>query len=136
MIFLLHKLIYISPFSVENQLADFKRRYKITHRWKIGDKEFVDAIQTFLMEKRNQLYNSLWSVVVTRHYLLKMKAKYAGMLIMHYQWLLHNYYEGIVIILSFIAIIYYTCIKVLQWKSVIESSMDPNAVDTTKLVIV
>lgn len=68
-------------FSMENQLADFERRYNITQRWKPTDTDFVDASQAFLMEKKNQLYNSLWTVVAKRHYLLRMKARYAGMLV-------------------------------------------------------
>ena len=68
----------IAFFSMENQLADFERRYKVLCRWRVDDKEFIDARKSFFEYNRNQLYSSLWSVVVRRHYLIKMKAKYAG----------------------------------------------------------
>lgn len=65
--------------SVENKLADFERRHKIATRWKTTDKEYIDAKSSFLLEKKEQLQTSLWSSIVKRQYLLKMKAKYAGM---------------------------------------------------------
>ena len=48
-------------------------------RWNTTDKEYVDAKRSTLMEKQSQLHSCLWATVVKRHYLLQMKAKYAGM---------------------------------------------------------
>lgn len=47
-------------------------------RWNTTDKEYTDARRSTLMEKQSQLHSCLWATVVKRHYLLQMKAKYAG----------------------------------------------------------
>ena len=73
------KLHDLCSYSMENQLADFERHYQVPCWWKVDSKEFIDARQSFLLEKRNQLYSSLWSARYSG-YLLKMIAKYAGSL--------------------------------------------------------
>ena len=47
-------------------------------RWNTTDKEYTDARRSTLMEKQSQLHSCLWATVVKPHYLLQMKAKYAG----------------------------------------------------------
>ena len=64
--------------SMESQLTEFERRHNIICRWKSTDPEYDEARQRFLKEKKEQLQSSLWASVVRQHYLLKMKAKYAG----------------------------------------------------------
>lgn len=60
------------------KLADMERKFGVVKRWSSTDKEYVDTKQLCLMEKKNQLQSCLWATVVKRHYLLQMKAKYAG----------------------------------------------------------
>lgn len=62
------------------QLADFERKHGLKNRWKKEDQEYTDARKAFLNEKQKQLHSCLWATVVKRHYLLCMKAKYAGKL--------------------------------------------------------
>lgn len=64
-------------FSLDSRLADMERRCGVTTRWRPTDKEYVDTRRASLMERKKQVHTSLWSSVVKRHYLLKMKAKYA-----------------------------------------------------------
>lgn len=64
--------------SMESQLGDFERRHNIKSRWKVTDPEYSDAKQCFLKEKQEQVVSCLWASVTRRHYLLRMKAKYAG----------------------------------------------------------
>lgn len=69
---------YTCVYSMEDQLADFERRHVINRRWAQTDKEYLDARQGFLCEKREQIHTALWSTIIRRHYLLRMKAKYSG----------------------------------------------------------
>ena len=63
---------------MECQLAEYARRYSIPHRWSRSDADYIAAFRAYLDEKISQLHSCLWAVIVKRHYLLKMKAKYAG----------------------------------------------------------
>lgn len=67
-----------SNLSMDCQLADFERMHHVKQRWLKSDEEYTDARRAFLTEKQMQLYSCLWATVVKRHYLLRMKAKYAG----------------------------------------------------------
>ena len=53
-------------------------RMGVKQRWKRTDKEYIDAQHASLLDKKEALYSSLRAAVVRRHYLLKLKAKYAG----------------------------------------------------------
>lgn len=64
--------------SMESQLVDMERKYHVVSRWKQSDKDYLDAKVAFFAENKKQLASCLWASVVRRHYLLKMKAKYAG----------------------------------------------------------
>ena len=59
-------------------MADFERRHGIATRWQTTDKQYADARKRFLVDRQGRLESSLWASVIKRHYLLKMKAKYAG----------------------------------------------------------
>ena len=50
----------------------------VKKRWKRTDKEYIDAQHASLLDKKEALYSSLRAAVIRRHYLLKLKAKYAG----------------------------------------------------------
>lgn len=65
-------------YSLDCKLADMERRFGIMKRWNTSDKEYLDTRHSCLVEKQSQLQSCLWAIVVKRHYLLQMKAKYAG----------------------------------------------------------
>lgn len=63
---------------MERELDKFEQQYQICSRWKPGDEEFAIAQSLFCKEKQDALRHSLWAAVVKRQYLIKLKAKYAG----------------------------------------------------------
>ena len=63
---------------MESQLDDFERKRSIKLRWGRNDKEYIDARNASLLDKKEALYTSLRAAIVRRQYLLKLKAKYAG----------------------------------------------------------
>jgi len=56
-----------------------ENKYGITERWTTADCDYSDARAAHLKEKLQQLKTSMWAVAARREYLLRMKAKYAGM---------------------------------------------------------
>ena len=69
-------MLYIH--RMESQLAEFERKRGIKLRWERNDKEYIDARNASLVDKQEALHSSLWTAIVRRQYLLKLKAKYAG----------------------------------------------------------
>ena len=59
-----------------------ERQYGVTARWKPGDKPYEVMKSCLLVENQIRVRATLWSCVVKRHYLLCMKAKYAGRALM------------------------------------------------------
>ncbi len=47
-------------------------------RWNVTDPQYNEVRCTYLKEKQQQLRSSMWAAITKRHYLLKMKARYAG----------------------------------------------------------
>lgn len=70
-----------APNSLDSKLAEMERRFGVIARWTPTDKEFVDVKRSSMSARRDQLHTSLWASVVKRHYLLQMKAKYAGIML-------------------------------------------------------
>ena len=60
---------------MESQLVNLEYRIVVKQRWKRTDKEYIDAQHASLLDKKEA---SLRAAVIRRHYLLKLKAKYAG----------------------------------------------------------
>ena len=56
-----------------------EKKYDIPSRWKPSDYQYNELKMHLLSEKKLEARTALWSSVVKRHYLLRMKAKYAGM---------------------------------------------------------
>ena len=48
-------------------------------RWKPGDEQYVDTQRLFFTEKQESVRKSMRAAIVKRQYLLKLKAKYAGL---------------------------------------------------------
>lgn len=71
--------------SVNGQLEQLEKEHNISSRWKPDDKDYEELLTHLLKEKMLQVRTALWSSVVKRHYLLRMKAKYAGNSISFYE---------------------------------------------------
>ena len=65
-------------YRMESQLIDFEYRVGVKQRWKKTDKDYIAAQRATLLNKKEALHSSLRAAVVRRHYLLNLKAKYAG----------------------------------------------------------
>ncbi len=64
---------------LEGQLEQIEKKHGISCRWKPSDSQYENVRMHLLKEKTVlRIHASLWSSVVKRHYLLRMKAKYAG----------------------------------------------------------
>ena len=63
---------------MNDQLEQLEKENGILSRWKPHDKEFEELRTQLLKEKILQVCTALRSSVIKRHYLLRMKAKYAG----------------------------------------------------------
>lgn len=66
------------PYSMDSQLAEYEIKHNVT-RWKQSDPDYVQAKADDFVVSRTIVYESLRVTVVKRHFLLKLKAKYAGM---------------------------------------------------------
>lgn len=67
--------------KLENNLKDIERKNKLRNRWSPSDREFVYYKSLLEKNQRWHLLSSLWTTSNRRKFLLKLKAKYAGMLI-------------------------------------------------------
>lgn len=81
------------------KLTELEKLHNIRHRWTTEDVEYLQVKHTFSLEKRVQIAEIMWASSVRRQYLLKLKAKYAGI------WL---YNFMVFIVMSFIAIFRWT----------------------------
>jgi len=67
--------------SLDSILGELEKN-AVAYRWKPGDVEY-EAMRTYCLNKKmEQIRTAMWSSVVKRQYLLQMKAKYAGQLIL------------------------------------------------------
>ncbi len=64
--------------SLDTHLTEMDRRHGVLARWKPGDKQYEEMRSCLLKENIMRVRATLWSCIVKRHYLLRMKAKYAG----------------------------------------------------------
>ena len=71
-------LLLFLPFSMEDQVGNFEQKHQTGHRWKPGDQDFSDASRSYSKEKQESLHRSMKAATVKRQFLLKLKAKYAG----------------------------------------------------------
>ena len=65
---------------MESELAQLEIKRGITDRWKETDPEYVSAKAEDTVLSQTLIYLSLRATIVKRHFLLKLKAKYAGRL--------------------------------------------------------
>ena len=63
---------------MECQLVNFEYQVGVKQRWKKIDKDYIAAQHGTLLNRKEALHSSLRAAVVRRHYLLNLKAKYAG----------------------------------------------------------
>ena len=69
--------------SIDSQLAELEIRHNIT-RWQQSDPDSVSARVESALESQQLIHTSLRVAVVKRQFLLKLKAKYAGMPVVNY----------------------------------------------------
>ena len=74
-------IIIVSIYSMDSQLAQLEIKHNIT-RWKQSDPEYVSAKTEDSITSQKLTYASLRVSIVKRQFLLKLKAKYAGIYIM------------------------------------------------------
>ena len=66
--------------STEKKLEEIEEKHSITSRWTPSDKEYQKLEHSLVTDKKEQLLMAIWKAVKRRVFLLKLKAKYAGML--------------------------------------------------------
>lgn len=65
---------------LDKQLLDVERSHRIPCRWNQAHPDYKQLSATFSREKRSHLVEAMWAASSRRQFLLKLKAKYAGML--------------------------------------------------------
>ena len=68
-------------------MKDIEQKHSIPSRWTPADVEYKEVEHAILADKMEQLLLAMWKAAKRRSFLLKLKAKYAGM---YYQ--LHSGY--------------------------------------------
>ena len=63
---------------LKKHLSELESKHRITIRWSRNDSQYVEAKRAYLQEMQQTLKASLWATITRRHFLLKMKAKYAA----------------------------------------------------------
>ena len=58
-----------------------EKQYHVLHRWTPNDPQYIQVKEFFSFEKQSQLAEAMWASSSRRQFLLKLKAKYAGMLV-------------------------------------------------------
>lgn len=62
----------------ERVLTKMEQEHNVNRRWEPSDSEYKEAKHGAVAEKQKQLSVAMWTTVVKRHLLLRLKAKYAG----------------------------------------------------------
>ena len=63
---------------MEDQLGVFEQKHLIGYRWKPDGQDFSDAKHSYFKKKQESLHSSVKVTIVKWQFLLKLKAKYAG----------------------------------------------------------
>lgn len=66
---------------IAKKLEDIEKKHSIISRWTPSDKEYCELQQLVAAEKKEQLLRAIWKAAKRRAFLLKLKAKYAGMFV-------------------------------------------------------
>ena len=69
---------FLLSYSLDSLLAELEKKNAVTSQWKPGDQQYEEMKMYLLKENREHIRTAIWSSVVKWHYLLRMKAKYAG----------------------------------------------------------
>ena len=68
---------------LDRNLKDLEKQHNLQYRWSPSDREFQEYKSLLEGNKRKQLLSGLWVVSRRRQFLLKLKAKYAGKLLIN-----------------------------------------------------
>ena len=77
--FTMYSCMYLSTFRLDKQLSEFEKKHEIAVRWSENDHLYTSAKLSHLSELQEEVKSSMWTLVTRRQFLLKLKAKYAGM---------------------------------------------------------
>ncbi len=69
---------FFSIYSLNDQLERIEKKWDISSRLTPSSCQYAEVKMHLLSEKVRCIRTAMWSSVVKRHYLLRMKAKYAG----------------------------------------------------------
>ena len=67
-------------YRLDKQLFDLEQRHCLPCRWDQSHPDYQQLSATFSREKRSHVVEAMWAASSRRQFLLKLKAKYAGML--------------------------------------------------------
>ena len=68
---------------LDRNLKDLEKQHNLQYRWSPSDREFQKYKSLLEGNKRKQLLSGLWVVSRRRRFVLKLKAKYAGKLLIN-----------------------------------------------------
>ena len=67
-------------YRLNARLEGVEGQYNISHRWEPTDRDYVQIQMSLSTEKENYIAESMWATSARRKFLLRLKAKYAGIL--------------------------------------------------------
>lgn len=74
--------MYISTliiYRLDKQLKEFEVKYHLLCWWDTASRDYTEAQMALSLERRDDVGEAMWAASSRRQYLLKTKAKYAGM---------------------------------------------------------
>ncbi len=72
-------VLYPLFYRLDKELRELELINSIKHRWTPSDSAYIEAQKVFSKERSEQVVKSLWAALSRWMFLLKLKAKYAGM---------------------------------------------------------
>ena len=69
---------FLNSYRLNVRLKELERQYHISQRWSPTDSEYMQVQHSFSIEKQTYVNEALWAASARRQFLLKLKAKYAG----------------------------------------------------------
>lgn len=66
------------PTRLDKQLLDMEKRHNLPCRWSQTHSDYKQLCAEFSREKRGHIVEAMWSASSRRQFLLRLKAKYAG----------------------------------------------------------
>ena len=74
----------ILTYRLERTLSEFEKEHQIPRRWEVNDPDYLQVKTALAREKQKQICLAMWSSVVRRQFLLGLKGKYVGTVLVTY----------------------------------------------------